>query len=209
MFTCKLLDSIKLLLERCLKNSILYIKAALLARWPGCPRRFFLSFDVVSTTCSTPIGAFSIDLLDSSRLTVPLFSLRLLACLALAEPPQEQRRYCHHDALLHLHSRHLHKLERWEALEGKLLTPLPASRPPPPQAPPAELPVRGPVELLPMEVTGELLSALPWSPSPIPTSSIRAEPTIESSLPLSCSVSLCVVRSSPTPPNLLMYHRCA
>jgi hypothetical protein len=50
------------------------------------------------------------------------------------QPVGQRRR---RGALLRLRSKRLLELERWEALEGKLLAPLPAPRPPPLQDPPS------------------------------------------------------------------------
>jgi hypothetical protein len=52
----------------------------------------------------------------------------------LAGPNPEAIRRRRRDALLRLRGRRLRELERWEALEGKLLAPLPAPRPPPPSS---------------------------------------------------------------------------
>jgi hypothetical protein len=51
--------------------------------------------------------------------------------------PEAARHRRRRGALLRLRGRRLLELERWEALEGKLLAPLPASRPPPLQDPPS------------------------------------------------------------------------
>jgi hypothetical protein len=52
----------------------------------------------------------------------------------LAGPNPEAIRRRRRDALLRLRGRRLRELERWEALEGKLLGPLPAPRPPLPSS---------------------------------------------------------------------------